>query len=436
MLVIWLNLMKNKASRNTRIKLFLVYLFSFSIIFVTLGSIVYHSFNDALTVNVDTSMKKQIKRIKYSKYDVISNFDDSPLLKQAPDFKVYQILWSKDGKITNKNAMGTRYPVFSKIPFVKSDINKFKTIKQKNGPTFRSYLMKVPDSAVSKWHEAQYIQIIENIEINQNSLTSFRNILLVSLLIFGMLSIALSFILSSISIKPTINAWNKQREFVDNAAHELRTPLTIIQNKLEYLLTKPNAKIIDESESIATSLSEIRRLNNLTKDLLLLANSDSHTSVFHFKRVPAKTYFEDIVKPYADIALSQDKQFSFQISVSSKYIHIDEDRIHQLIVILLDNALKYTVAGNEISFIVVETTKQLVIQVINDGENISDAHKKIIFQRFYREEKSRNRKTGGNGLGLSIAKWIVDEHKGKIEVRNKMPKGVIFEVVLPVKLNE
>ncbi|MHC9532791.1 sensor histidine kinase [Dellaglioa sp. BT-FLS60] len=428
--------MKNKTNRNTRTKLFLVYLLSFSFIFVTLGLIVYNSFNDALTINVDTSIKKQIKRIKYSKYDIISTLDDSPLLKQAPDFKVYQILWSKDGEITNKNAMGTRYPVFSKITFNKSDLNKFKTIKQKKGPTFRSYLMKIPDSAVTKWHKAQYIQIIENIEINQNSLTSFRNILLVSLLIFGMLSIALSFMLSSISIKPMISAWNKQREFIDNAAHELRTPLTIIQNKLEYLLTKPNAKIIDESESIATSLSEIRRLNNLTKDLLLLANSDSNANVLHFKKVPARAYFEDIIQPYADIALSQDKKFNFQIKISNQYIYLDEDRIHQLIVILLDNALKYTVACNEIAFIVVDSNKQLVIQVINDGENISDAHKKIIFQRFYREEKSRNRKTGGNGLGLSIAKWIVDEHKGKIEVMNKIPKGVIFEVTLPMKLNE
>lgn len=428
--------MKNRASRDTRIKLFFMYLLSFSIIFVTLGLIVYNSFNDTLTVNVDISMKKQIRRIKDSNYVSINRIDDSPLLKQAPDFKVYQILWSQNGEIINKDAMGTRYPVFNKIPFKKSDLNKFKTIKQKNGPTFRSYLMEIPDSAVKKWHKARYIQIIENIEINQNSLISFRNILLVSLLIFGMLSIALSVILSSISIKPTISAWNKQREFIDNAAHELRTPLTIVQNKLEYLLTKPNANIIDESESIATSLSEIRRLNNLTKDLLLLANSDSNANVFNFKKVLANEYFENIIHPYADIALSQNKQFYFQINIASKYIQLDEDRIHQLIVILLDNALKYTVAGNEISFIVIESAKQLVIQVINDGENISDTHKKIIFQRFYREKKSRNRKTGGNGLGLSIAKWIVEEHKGKIEVRNKIPKGVVFEVTLPMKSNE
>ncbi|WP_143875385.1 sensor histidine kinase, partial [Oenococcus oeni] len=110
---------------------------------------------------------------------------------------------------------------------------------------------------------------------------------------------------------------------------------------------------------------------------------------------------------------------------------IDTRRVHQLIVILLDNALKYTEAKDLIKIKARREKNNLVIEVADNGRGISAEAKKHVFDRFYREEKSGNRSTGGTGLGLSIAKWIVNAFQGKISVSDNSPKGTIFKVVLP-----
>ena len=112
-------------------------------------------------------------------------------------------------------------------------------------------------------------------------------------------------------------------------------------------------------------------------------------------------------------------------------MNFDADLVRQLLVILLDNALKYTPSGGSINVSAKVNKKNLVFEISDTGRGIDDPKKEKIFDRFYRTDKSRNSKTGGNGLGLSIAKWIVDEHHGKISVYDNYPTGTIFNVVLP-----
>lgn len=232
-------------------------------------------------------------------------------------------------------------------------------------------------------------------------------------------------------MKPVLKAWQQQEEFVDSAAHEIRTPLTIIQNKLEGLMTKPNDTIKNQVGAIIMSLSEIRRLNGLTSDMLTLARANSNVITLEKAPVDFSSFINEILEPYTDLIASEDKNLVKSIHVDRPVL-LDAKRVHQLIVILLDNAIKYTPKGATITVNSNIEARNLKIQICDTGIGISDKNKKSVFKRFYREEKSGNKQTGGNGLGLSIAEWIVRAHKGKIKVTDNPGGGTIFTVLLPV----
>jgi len=227
-----------------------------------------------------------------------------------------------------------------------------------------------------------------------------------------------------------LGSMEKQQEFVENASHELRTPLTIIQNSLERLFTKPNHTIIDESESIAQALAETRRLTGLTADLLTIARSDANQLTLVKEKVELAPFIAELVKPFKEIAELDEKRFVIENFADATAI-FDQKKIHQVLVILLDNALKYTSSGDKITLLSEISNKHWLIEVKNTGPSITDEEKARIFDRFYREDRSRSKETGGYGLGLAIAKQIVDEHKGQISVKDLLPKGVIFQIRLP-----
>lgn len=266
----------------------------------------------------------------------------------------------------------------------------------------------------------------------KGTIEQVKKILVICMLIFGLLSIGLSYLLSKWSMRPILVSWKKQQEFVENASHELRTPLTIIQAKLEKLFTKPNHTIMEESETIALSLNEVQRLSQLTNDLLLLARSVSNTLTIDKEPVRINQFLTTTLKPYGELATAEGKTFFFEFG-EEHTVKIDRKRIHQLLIILLDNALKYTAIGETITVYSEIKSGEWVCKIIDTGLGIEDEKKKAVFERFYRGEQSRNRKTGGYGIGLSIAKWIVDVHKGKIELTDTLPKGTTVVVRLPIK---
>jgi two-component system, OmpR family, sensor histidine kinase CiaH len=187
--------------------------------------------------------------------------------------------------------------------------------------------------------EVVYTQLLINIDAEQNILNIFSKLIIICSSIFILLSISASYYLSKKMMKPIIQSWNKQAEFVENASHELRTPLTIIQNKLELMLTTPHEKIANKFENIALSLSETRRLSKLTTDLLTLARADSSETQLEKKVVHVDSFVKSVCSPYIEIAESQEKHFWLNLN-STHTINADETRLHQLLVILLDNALK------------------------------------------------------------------------------------------------
>jgi signal transduction histidine kinase len=224
---------------------------------------------------------------------------------------------------------------------------------------------------------------------------------------------------------PIANAWEKQRQFVEDASHEIRTPLTVVQSQLELILRKPEAKVIDNASHLAVSLSEIRRLSRLVADLLTLARSDSNVIEIEKNPVDMHGLIRKVAEPYIEIAEIENKHVEV-VLIDNFMINCDEARIHQLLVILLDNALKY------IEINLKKKDNKCSITVKDDGIGIKEEEGKLIFERFYRGDKSRTRETGGTGLGLSIAKWIVTKHGGIITANQNIPRGTLMEVILPI----
>lgn len=280
--------------------------------------------------------------------------------------------------------------------------------------------------------EKVYTQLLFNVDAEQAIIENFEKILIICTVIALLLSSTASYLLAKKTMKPIIRSWNRQLDFVENASHELRTPLTIIQNKLEMLLTAPNARIIDKFENIALSLSETRRLSKLTTDLLTLARADSSETQLVKDSFEVDAFVKDVCMPYVEIGELDDKKVQLHLHANMK-IEADKSRIHQLLVILLDNALKYTAEGDEIIVATAVEDQKLVIEVKDTGIGISEENKKYIFERFYREDKARTREKGGVGLGLSIAHWIVSSHNGTIQVKSNGNKGTIFKIKLPKK---
>ncbi len=348
--------------------------------------------------------------------------------KEHPNPRIIVLKWSKEGIIINQNEIGSSFyeSFLQDYTLDKTNIDIITNTAIHNLYHFRYLLFETTDANGDR----TYIQLMINTDAEQTIIDNFERLIIICSIIFIILSITASYILSRKMMGPIIHSWNKQAEFVENASHELRTPLTIIQNKLELLLTEPQEKIINKFENIALSLSETRRLSKLTSDLLTLARADSAETQLAKQMIDADHFIQGVCAPYMEIAESQDKHFWLNLNCKVT-IEADEVRLHQLLVILLDNALKYTGDDDSIGVKTYVEDHKVILEVSDTGIGIKEENMKYIFDRFYREDKARSRETGGIGLGLSIAQWIVAQHNGAIAVFQNKHKGTTFKVKLP-----
>lgn len=411
-----------KLFRREQFKFMAFNLIAFTVIFTLFSVIIIGQVRSTLYSNADRELHSFTERLEQFANDPPNEeFERDP---RGPNPRIIVIHWSEDGKILNESEIGTTLyeNYLSRYTLDTSTLDDITNLVIDDTYYFRSLL--VEDTSVGS-----YTQLLINTDAEQGILDNFTRLITWFAVIFILLSILASYVLSKRMMQPIIRSWNKQAEFVENASHELRTPLTIIQNKLELLLTKPDARITEQIEPIVLSLSETRRLSKLTSDLLTLARADSAETQLDIQPVDLGQLLLEVCAPYEEIALSQDKVFLLTVNGAIR-VSADPVRLHQLIVILLDNALKYTKAGNTISVMLTNRDHKPTISVSDTGIGIQDGHQERIFERFYREDTARARDTGGTGLGLSIAKWIVEAHSGTIHVEANQPSGSIFTITL------
>lgn len=412
-------------------------LIAFTIIFTIFGVIIFSQVQSTLFSKADEELLGFKERIIFDElygdarpHHPNEDFERNPPLKDKawPNPRITVLRWNKSGEIVNQNQIGTLLyeNYLQDLKLDEENIDTITNITIDDQYHFRYLLFKDTNT----FDDTAYTQLLINIDAEQTIINNFGKLIIICSSIFIILSISASYLLSKKMMKPIIASWNKQAEFVENASHELRTPLTIIQNKLELLLRTPQEKIADKFESIALSLAETRRLSKLTSDLLTLARADSAETQLVIESFEVDNFIQEVCAPYQEIAESQDK--NFWISLNCKInINADKVRLHQLLVILLDNALKYTREHDNIGIKTYTEDQKIVLEVTDTGIGIKEENIKYIFDRFYREDKARSRETGGIGLGLSIAQWIVEKHRGAITVTSNQQNGTTFKVKLP-----
>lgn len=270
------------------------------------------------------------------------------------------------------------------------------------------------------------VAVINTTQLRDTLAANERTILLI-MIAFWLLSIITSYLLANMTVKPLRTAFEKQKAFVENASHELRTPLTVLQNRLETLFHQPDATVLELSEPIANSLDEVRNMRFLTSRLLELTRSEGGFNLNLTVLTPE--FFYNLFDNYQIIADDHGKLLTAENYLTTPF-KSDETLLRQLITILFDNALKYTDSDGEITIMVERKAKQLIIAVADNGPGISKEDKTRIFDRFYRVDKARARQKGGFGLGLSLAKQIVDTLRGTLTVKDNQPTGTIFEIRL------
>ena len=331
----------------------------------------------------------------------------------------------------NQLVTGNRFLGLDRITFNKKDLNHIRQLHIVNSygqdEVYRVVLTDMKVDSVSS--NIKYVAVLINTSQLEQTSQNHEQLIVVVMASFWILSILASLYLARVSVKPLLESMQKQQSFVENASHELRTPLAVLQNRLETLFRKPEATIMESSESIASSLEEVRNMRFLTTNLLNLARRDDGIKPELGEVEP--DFFNTIFTNYEMIASENDRVFRFENRVHRTII-TDKLLLKQLMTILFDNAVKYTEEEGDIYFEISTTERSLYLTVADNGIGISAEDKKKIFDRFYRVDKARTRQKGGFGLGLSLAKQIVDALKGTINVKDNKPNGTIFEVKIAI----
>lgn len=258
-------------------------------------------------------------------------------------------------------------------------------------------------------------------------MSSFRTFLFTSIgvCILGLLAVLLLLIfLSGRIVKPFSENYEKQKQFITDAGHELKTPLTIIDADAEVL-----AMDIGENEWLSDIQTQTKRLAELTNSLILLSRMEEQPQTEKIE-FPLSDLLEEAVETFQTLARARGKTLCSHIQPMLS-MSGDEKLIRQLVAILLDNAVKYSDDGGYIEFSLKKQKTTIYLSVFNTAESISRESLSHLFDRFYRADKSRNSKTGGYGLGLSIASAIVHTHKGKITASTQDGKSLLIVAAFP-----
>lgn len=400
----------------------------FAIILMFFDAIIYNQVSISLYKSIDDELVRTAKFYENRevereiKRNVAKEFTEGnriTFIETKINPRLICIIRSVDGDILNSDNIGRFYEDYlGDIIFDRTSTDRIYAIKIQDSYNYRGITLRT----FSIDGQEIYIQLLANVDGEVETINNMTHTLLIGSLIIIAVAIVSSYVLSKMTLKPIMDSYRKQTEFVQNAAHELRTPLTIIQAKQELLLQEPESKIIDKSEDINIILKETKRLTKLIKELMILATADSNELKIKKEKTNIDRLIEEIVIPYKDYAEMQEKEIYTDLKFS-KEINLDGNKINQLMVIILDNAIKYTAKNDKIEIRTYSKEGKCIIEVADTGIGISKEAAKHVFDRFYREDKARSREKGGTGLGLSIAHTIVKLHGGSIRIVPNTPKG-------------
>lgn len=268
-----------------------------------------------------------------------------------------------------------------------------------------------------------YLLIFIDTRIEQNITFQLFRISVIAYIVSLLCSVGIAFIFSLFAIKPVKKSFDNQKQFIADASHELKTPLAVINANVDVLENE-----VGTNKWLENIHNDIDRMNELIKSLLYLSKVDNHENLFIKKEFCISRAIESIVLSFESLAFENDIQIETNIQDSINYFG-DEEQIKECIVILLDNALKYSFPKTTVKVSLFVNNK-INIVIRNSGIGIKQEDLRKIFRRFYRVDVSRERESGGYGLGLSIAQSIINQHKGKITAASEYNSWAEFLIQL------
>lgn len=261
----------------------------------------------------------------------------------------------------------------------------------------------------------------------RREISNFRTVLVTTISV-SLLGLAAVFVLvvifSRMVFRPVEESIQKQKRFITDASHELKTPLTIIDANIEVMEMESG-----ESQWTKSTRKQIQRLSGLVQQLVTLSRLDEEKGLEEKCEFNLSEAVSECVQPYESLAQTREKNLTLNIEEDITYTG-DERSIRQLAGILMDNAVKYSSENGNITLTLKKKGKKIFLEVYNDADDLPQGKLDVLFERFYRLDSSRNSGTGGSGIGLSVAKAIVQAHKGKITAGNKNGRGLTITVIL------
>jgi signal transduction histidine kinase len=245
-----------------------------------------------------------------------------------------------------------------------------------------------------------------------------------------LLSLAGAWFLSGRALVPIQLAFSRQQEFVADASHELRTPLTVLRSATD-VLDRHRTEPLDENGELFDDVrAEIARMERLASDLLTLARSDTGELELMTAPLDLAELASDVVRRVTPLAQGREVQLGFKLDGPAPTVEADPDRIQQVLLVLVDNAIKHTPKGGHVDVRVSQPSGAALLEVADTGSGIAPEHLPRIFDRFYRADKARSQ--GGTGLGLAIAKMLIDAHRGHMGISSTLGVGTRVTVALPL----
>jgi signal transduction histidine kinase len=262
---------------------------------------------------------------------------------------------------------------------------------------------------------------------------ALQSLLLVELAGGGLgllLSFAGAWFLSGRALVPIQQAFSRQQEFVADASHELRTPLTVLRSATDVLDRHRAEPLAENGELFDDVRAEIARMERLASDLLTLARSDTGELELMTAPLDLAELAGDVVRRITPLAHERQVQLGFKLNGVPPTVEADPDRLQQVLLVLVDNAIKHTPKDGHVDVRVSQQSGTALLEVADTGSGIAPEHLPRIFDRFYRADKARSQ--GGTGLGLAIAKMLVDAHGGHMSIASTLGAGTRVAVALPL----
>ena len=343
------------------------------------------------------------------------NFDNDNKKLMFMDSDVYSVKLNDNNEIEDITSHSINNEQTDKIEKIAKEIIISKKSK-------KTYIGNLYTNKYSYHYSiGKSITIIDNTDVNKR----LTNILILSIVIFITLEIIIFIVSKLITnwiIKPVINSFNKQKQFIADASHELKTPLAVIMASSESLENDSNNKWIKNIQN------ESERMNKLITSLLDLAKLDSEEVKREYQKNNLSKIIEKSTLTFESITFEKGINLDYSID-KDIYYNCNSDDVKEVMSILLDNATKHCSKDGKIDVRLKNNKNDIVITVSNTGEPIPKGEEEKIFERFYRVDKARNRKENRYGLGLSIAKKIVENHNGNISA-NSNDGITTFKVIL------